>query len=263
MAAYRACLTAFSPTRRPNLGPRPGFLHPVERKAGPRVKPAASQEKLRPLDRPRLPGGRRVIMASLPLSSGWTPTRTAALAAGAAVLAASLLILLVVGNTILAGGFLAAGLIVAGGVIAWRLLGSPAAAAPAVVDWNVAHALAPASDDAVAVTDRAGRLVCANDRYRGSVRRLARPRRACRSTTTASIRARRRRTRGVARRRRSASSGWPRTARRWRADRPARRRRRRHARLALHRRAGARPRRARSQALIRRAPATGSARPGS
>ena len=37
---------------------------------------------------------------------------------------------------------------------------------PAETDWSVARTLAAASDDALAVTDRAGRLICANERYR-------------------------------------------------------------------------------------------------
>ena len=104
-------------------------------------------------------------MASLPLPSGLSPTRAAALAAGGAALAAALLVFLVAGSPVLAAGFLAAGLIAGGGVVAWRLLASAPAPAVPPVDWNIAHALAQASADAVAVTDRAGRLVCANARY--------------------------------------------------------------------------------------------------
>ena len=114
-------------------------------------------------------------MASLPLPSGLSPIRAAALAAGAAALAAGLLVFLVAGNAVLAAGFLAAGLIVAGGVAAFRMLGSSQAASLPPVDWNIAHTLAQASADAVAVTDRAGRLVCANDRYQALFEGLPTP----------------------------------------------------------------------------------------
>ena len=44
-------------------------------------------------------------MASLPLTSGLSPTRAAALAAGVAALAAPLPVFLVAGNLVVAGGF--------------------------------------------------------------------------------------------------------------------------------------------------------------
>jgi two-component system cell cycle sensor histidine kinase/response regulator CckA len=114
-------------------------------------------------------------MASLPIPSGLTPVRAAALTAGASALAAALLVFLVAGHAVLAAGFLAAGLIAGGSVIAWRLLASPQAAEAPPVDWNIAHALAQASSDAVAVTDRAGRLVCANERYQSLFEGLPTP----------------------------------------------------------------------------------------
>src|SRR5690242_10831754 len=94
------------------------------------------------------------------------PTRSAALIAGAAGLAAGLLILWLVGSAAVAAGFLATAMLLFGVALAWRRL-APARAQDEVrpVDWSVAHALAEASTDAVAVTDRGGRLVCANDRY--------------------------------------------------------------------------------------------------
>ncbi|HEX8484946.1 hybrid sensor histidine kinase/response regulator [Sphingomonas sp.] len=104
-------------------------------------------------------------MASLPIAPKLAPIRAAAFVAGGAALAAAILIFFVAGNSVVAGGFLAAGLIVGGGAIVWRLLAAPAPASVSAVDWSMARALAEASSDAVAVTDRAGRLVCANDRY--------------------------------------------------------------------------------------------------
>lgn len=102
-------------------------------------------------------------MASLPQTN--SHIRTALLIAGAAALGAALLILLVVGSVIAAAGFLAAGIIAGGAVVAWRVLNATDPAAPRAIDWDFARTIAEASTDAVAVTDRAGRLVCANDVY--------------------------------------------------------------------------------------------------
>ncbi|MBM7406328.1 hypothetical protein EDF69_001894 [Sphingomonas sp. JUb134] len=80
-------------------------------------------------------------------------------------LVAALLVLKMVGEPVLAAGFLAAALIVPAAVFAWYRFSSvpPVEAPPA--DWALAHALAEASEEALAVTDRAGQLVCANGRY--------------------------------------------------------------------------------------------------
>ncbi|HEX7655658.1 MAG TPA: response regulator [Sphingomonas sp.] len=103
-------------------------------------------------------------LASSPSAIG--PTRGAALIAGVAGLGAALLVLWLIGNVAVSAGFLATAMVLFGIILAWRRL-APGSAAPEehAVDWSVAHALAEASPDAVAVTDRAGRLVCANDRY--------------------------------------------------------------------------------------------------
>ncbi len=102
-------------------------------------------------------------MASLPQPA--PPVRNAALVAGAAALAAALLILLLVGSLIAAASFLAAGIVVGGAVVAWRMLAPDGTAQARAIDWDFTRAIAEASTDAVAVTDRAGRLVCANDAY--------------------------------------------------------------------------------------------------
>ena len=87
-------------------------------------------------------------------------------AAAAAGLVAAALVLWLVGSAAVAGGFLAAGVLAAGIAFAvQRLAPRRPAAAAAGTDWSVAHALVEASDAALAVTDRDGRLVCANDRY--------------------------------------------------------------------------------------------------
>ena len=105
-------------------------------------------------------------MASAPLPvPPLTPARQAALtAAGAGVLAA-LLILWAVGDATVAACFAGAGLVAGGAVVAARRLFPPASNASGEPDWSVARSLAADLPDAVAVTDRAGRLVCANDRY--------------------------------------------------------------------------------------------------
>ncbi|MFL0414541.1 PAS domain-containing sensor histidine kinase [uncultured Sphingomonas sp.] len=93
-----------------------------------------------------------------------TPDGAMAVAVGAG-LAAALLVLWVIGNLVVAAGFLAAAIVVGGGVIAWRAL-APAPAAPdAGIDWNLVRTLAARSGDAIAITDRAGQLVYANDEY--------------------------------------------------------------------------------------------------
>ncbi len=105
-------------------------------------------------------------MASIPAaSSSLSPARAAALVAVAAGLAAALIVLWLVGSVALAAGFFGAAVVVAGGAVAHRLLArAPAPPAPST-DWDLSRHLADASADAVAVTDRAGRLVCANEAY--------------------------------------------------------------------------------------------------
>lgn len=105
-------------------------------------------------------------MASLPIIPLKNPRTLLPLAAaiGAGFLAAAV-VLLTINNQAVAVGFLAAGVLAAGGLYAARRMLADDSAAESHTDWAVAHALAAASDDALAVTDRAGRLVCANSRY--------------------------------------------------------------------------------------------------
>ena len=108
-------------------------------------------------------------MVTLPTSSSpstvSTSVRTAALIAAASGLAAVTPILWLVGSVAVAAGFMAAAFIVVGATAAWRLLAAKEVASDRSVDWDLARTLAEASTVAVAVTDRAGRLVCANDAY--------------------------------------------------------------------------------------------------
>ena len=84
---------------------------------------------------------------------------------GAALLSAGL-VLHAVGNWPLAAGFAATIMIVAALLSWYRHLYPPqAVAGEAVPDWTVARAVADASTQAIAVTDRSGRLVCASDLF--------------------------------------------------------------------------------------------------
>ena len=103
-------------------------------------------------------------LANPPSSPALPLTRVAAIAAGAGLLAAGL-VLWLIGDLTVAAGFLAATALLCGALIGARLLFPPATAQLAAPDWSVASALAETSADAIAVTDRAGRIVCANDRY--------------------------------------------------------------------------------------------------
>ncbi|MEG3175036.1 response regulator [Sphingomonas sp. RB3P16] len=104
-------------------------------------------------------------MATLPAPPQIPATRGAALIAIGCGVAAALLILAVVGNLSVAAAFLAAALVIVGALAAFRRLFPPSSAIAPEPDWSVAHTIAEASSDAIAVTDRAGRLVCANSRY--------------------------------------------------------------------------------------------------
>ncbi|MFN3432901.1 MAG: response regulator [Sphingomonas sp.] len=104
-------------------------------------------------------------MATLPIPTGFSPTRAAALVAGGATIAAAALVLFLIGSLAAAAGFVGVGIIAGGAAIAWRLLAPQAAPEGRVIDWAFTRAVAQASGDAVAITDRAGRLVCANDAY--------------------------------------------------------------------------------------------------
>ena len=97
-------------------------------------------------------------------SSIATPRAAFGVAAGAGLVAA-LLVLWLAGSAVLGAGFLAAGVVVGGAILAWSALSRGAAPDVPAIDWSVVRAAVQAADDAVAVTDRAGRLVCANDVY--------------------------------------------------------------------------------------------------
>jgi len=101
------------------------------------------------------------LLAPAPSNTAW---RALGIATGAGVTASALMWWLV-GDMVLAAGFAAAALLIGGGVVAARMLFPPRVGDTAEPDWSVAHAIASTSAHAVAVTDRAGRIMCANDRY--------------------------------------------------------------------------------------------------
>ncbi len=83
-----------------------------------------------------------------------------------AALVSAAIIWFAVHDLALAGGFVAATLALAG-LISWhrRLYPPQVSGIDAIPDWTVARAAADASSMAIAVTDRAGRLVCASDLF--------------------------------------------------------------------------------------------------
>ena len=97
----------------------------------------------------------------------WLTGSGAALAiAGVAGLAAAALILWLVGDAVVAAGFLAAALVAAGvGLALVRLRARPDDATSITYDWELLRVMAETSPDAIAITDRGGHLVCANDHY--------------------------------------------------------------------------------------------------
>ncbi|UYY59056.1 response regulator [Sphingomonas sp. S2-65] len=104
-------------------------------------------------------------MATLPQTPRPRKSLLPLATAVSAGLAAAALVLLTLNDRAVAVGFAGTGLLLAGVLWSGRMLFRSEAAADPAADWTVAYALAAASSDALAVTDRGGRLVCANDRF--------------------------------------------------------------------------------------------------
>jgi two-component system cell cycle sensor histidine kinase/response regulator CckA len=104
-------------------------------------------------------------MASLSASPPSTAARGAALIAMGCGVLASLVILLLIGSVPIAAAFGATALVLTGSLLLFRRLFPRTMNLASEPDWSVARTVAESSPDAIAVTDRAGRLVCANDRY--------------------------------------------------------------------------------------------------
>ncbi|MFM6853415.1 MAG: PAS domain-containing protein, partial [Sphingopyxis sp.] len=97
--------------------------------------------------------------------AGWRAMVPAAVVAGAAVIS-GWIIWLPTQSAALTGGFVAAGLLGAAGL--WAARRTMVADAPIVSemsDWSLVRVVADLNGDGVAITDRTGRLVCANDAY--------------------------------------------------------------------------------------------------
>ena len=111
--------------------------------------------------------GRRMKSFIMAIASPerFTPVRIAGLVSLVSGVGAAALLFLAIGNWIVAAGFLAAALLAFGLILAWRILTPRVEQTRRSVDWDFARVVADASHDAIAVTDRAGRLVCANDAY--------------------------------------------------------------------------------------------------
>ncbi|MEO5494306.1 MAG: response regulator [Sphingomonas sp.] len=101
-----------------------------------------------------------------PFASPTAGQRQALVVAAACGIGAALIALLVLHSMAIAGGFVAAMLVLVGAAFVWSRLAPATAEAEPDTDWSVARTLAAASDNALAVTDRAGKLICANERYR-------------------------------------------------------------------------------------------------
>jgi len=92
--------------------------------------------------------------------------RMALFVAVAAAAAAGGVVFYLIRDIALAAGFAGAAMAAGGAAAIWRLLAPAPAAQGHAVDWDLALTLAQSARAAVAVTDRAGRLVCANDAFR-------------------------------------------------------------------------------------------------
>ena len=102
------------------------------------------------------------------MTTSAVPQHGQRLAVPGALLAAAVaagIVLWLVGDIAIAAGFLGAGVLIAAAALVLRRATSDDAAR-GEPDWTVARAVAEAVSGALAITDRSGRLVCANDRYR-------------------------------------------------------------------------------------------------
>ncbi len=91
------------------------------------------------------------------------PPATVLMGLGAAVLASAGVLYVATGSWLVALAFvLAAGLMLGGVVLLDRVRAAPAADAPAAPDWSVTVAAIERAGEAIAITDRANRMVCAN-----------------------------------------------------------------------------------------------------
>ena len=105
------------------------------------------------------------MMASRSLTLSDRSQKTAAVVATGLAVTTGALILWLIGSLLVAAGFVAAAVIVLGATALWRLLTPVRQDDHLAIDWDFARTLVQTSRDAVAITDRAGHMVCANDAY--------------------------------------------------------------------------------------------------
>ncbi len=79
--------------------------------------------------------------------------------------ASALLVLRVTDKPLIATGFAAAGLLIAALLLVFRHLYPPQADVEGGIDWSLVRTAADQDDVALAITDRSGRIVCANPAY--------------------------------------------------------------------------------------------------
>jgi len=101
--------------------------------------------------------------------------RAAMIATGAAAVLAAGLILYLLNSAAAAAGAGAAALAAGGAAMAWRLSARAPTAGPRPLDWDLVRGVAQGARGPLAVTDRAGRLVCANDAYQARFPELPAP----------------------------------------------------------------------------------------
>ncbi len=106
-------------------------------------------------------------LASIEGKRRWWNGGAAGLAiAAVAGLVAAALILWLIGDPMVAGGFVAAAIVLAGaGLALTHAHRSPRDSVSVGNDWELMRVMAEASPDGIAITDRGGRLMCANDQY--------------------------------------------------------------------------------------------------
>lgn len=102
----------------------------------------------------------RRLAAAPRAGDGWL-----ALVVGGAALLSALLILWTSGNLAIAAGFVAALILFVTLMLIFRRLYPPQQVVATAIDWSLTREAADNDGTAVAITDRAGRLVCANDLY--------------------------------------------------------------------------------------------------
>jgi two-component system, cell cycle sensor histidine kinase and response regulator CckA len=113
--------------------------------------------------KPAAADGRQGLLAGGARGNSTIP---AAIVILVAALLCGLLVVMLVGDPVLAGGF--AGMTVGGMALLWyarRIFPEATTERVVVTDWSVARAAAQAAGIAMAITDRTGRIVCASDQY--------------------------------------------------------------------------------------------------